>query len=483
MTRALGVAAMIVATAALLLAALAAAPAGAATKIATYQSKDCGSKAVTWRIGYRFYWKDSEGRTIERETNLGKLFTNYALDQAKAFAERVAEYSHCGVRVQMDIWDMEGAVWQAHDGNPFVGGPDSGYVLKGAPDANAFRAQNDYDMAFYRVPQTGRENYSGKTQGADVEMPMQKDVEYGPQTGLLFHEWLHGVEFFYTGKIAQGFPRGGVHGACNYRQYFQNCGYADEQYFAAMMRGEVPEGGGRFSGIKVEEWKKFGRPRAPVGLAGGDEEPYVGGVPPEEPRFEPTLTLEQVGRRVVGNSGVAGGAEFTLVDATSGRVAIRRSVTGSFEIEVPGGDYVACLYYGGDSYFSPSQVCERIEVARLLNELIELKERKKFGRALLSARGPARGARAELVWKFLKCTESEEPPPPIPLPRRAERRAVTCSSREVVRRVELGRERKLRAPKPRKSEKELLLDVAVPTFESGGKLYETEPGIGAYWSR
>lgn len=438
----------------------------AAKKIDTFRSsKDCGDKAVTWKIGYRFYWKDSEGRTLDRDTNLGKFFTNYALNEAKTFAQRVPEHSDCGVQVVLDVWDMEDAAWQAHDGSTFKG-QDGRLVLLGAPDAEDFRAQNDYDVAFYRVPRSGREAYSGRTQGLDVEMPMQTNVAYGPQVGLLFHEWLHTAEFFLTGKIAQGFPNGGVHGACNYRQYFPQCGYVDEQYFAAMMKGQVPEAGGRFSGIKVDEWKKFGRPRAP----GASASPSQGETmePPFEPAFEPRLSLEQDGRTLIGNATASGPLLVTLHDPDTGEVLRSREVEGSFELALEGGEYIACLYFAGDALFSSAQRCERVVVARPLDRFLDV-DKGRFGRATLTARGPALGRRALLRWTFVKCK----------LDRSSD---ISCAERVVMRSRRLKRSQELRAPKSRKGEQGVALDVLVGEFAAGGKLYETTPGgVGTYW--
>ena len=435
-----------------------------AKKMDTYRSKDCGGKAVTWKIGYRLYWKDSEGRTIDRNQNEG-FFTRFALQEAKQFAERVAAYSQCGVRVEIDVWDMEDTLWQAHDGQAFKFDAQNRLLPVGAPDALEFRESNDYDLAFFRMPRTYRERYSGTTQGRDVELPQQSNVPFGPSAGLLMHEFLHTAEFFYTGKIVQGFPKGGVHGSCNYRQHFPQCSeQVDEQFFAAFMRGEVPEGGGRFSGIRPAEWKQFGRPRAPGSGGHASQDGHL--EPPDEPLYQPELRLERDGNVLIGDTGADGQVELTLYDAASGRLVKRRRFDGSFQLALTGGDYLACLYFPGDALFGAAQRCERVTVTRKLNRFLDVR-RDGFGRGILTARRHAVGRSAVLYWLLFRCSG------PVS--------NLECKERVVTRRIRLRRKQTIVAPKLRPRENAIAVDVEVREFRSGGVLWATTPGVGAIW--
>src|SRR5262245_20078000 len=184
----------------------AAAPARADSLVANFHTPGCAGAPV-WRIGYRLYWSDDHGRAASR--------AGYAalLDHARVFAAGVGGASGCAVRVRIDVYD-EGTAW------PATSSPTA-YPR----DTDAFQRRHGYDAVFARFPQMGDEGYSGvahsvlplnfraKFPGSASELTPWGAVE--PESGTLWHEWLHLVVGFYA-RVRQGWPANDVHGACQH---------------------------------------------------------------------------------------------------------------------------------------------------------------------------------------------------------------------------------------------------------------------------
>lgn len=447
------------------------AAAQAPAPVVTYQSERACEGAPTWRFAYRLYSRDSEGRTLD----LAGGERNYVLGQAKSFADDVANFSDCGVRALVDVYE-ETAAWPAHG----AGGSEQ---ARFPDDAVSFRNNGRYDTVFYRVPRTGKERYAAYTNYRDVELPAQQNG-YGPWAPLLFHEWLHGVVGFYA-RIEQGWPRDDVHGACNYKEHFQRCGYVDTQYFAAMMKGQVPAGGGRFLGIKKEEWARFGTPVSPKSRQ--DTENLDTLPPPvEDERQAPNLRLDFLWpNRVAGSFEAPGPVELLIYDPHTRELLDKATVDSHFEAVLRPGRYLACMFWAGDEEFYAAQECIEVHPGEKVDRLLELRRHGRFGEALLRARGVVVGEDATATWRFSRCEQTPPVVPPEPARSGVLRRAVSCAETRTVRReIVLEKRTRLESPKPRKGENGLTLDVDVHEFNAEGHPHVTQPGsLGTAWSR
>ena len=215
----------------------------AATKVATFATPGCAA-APEWRIGYRFYFRDTAGRVLERDAGYEQ-----ALQAAEDFAADVGELSECGARVSIDVFDEGDAAWPAERGIA------AGAAGRFPDDAAAFRASGDYDHGFYRLPSDGP-GCGGSTDYIDAEFPVGTGTGCGPQGTpwrmLLMHEWLHAMVFAHP---RADWPTGDVHGGCALG-YTEPC-LVNRRYFGDLMTGRVLEGG-VLRGIRNEQWSDTG---------------------------------------------------------------------------------------------------------------------------------------------------------------------------------------------------------------------------------
>lgn len=236
------------------LAALLVAPnaSNAETRIATYTTPGC-SGAPIWRIGYRMYFTGG-GPALSRG-NLPR-----AKEAANEFTRLVGSFSQCGVRAQVDVYDMGSASWSGD------------YPA----DADDFRRRNKYDAGFYRHPLDNPNathastNYTDAEFGVDHAQDLDTSSPYGdPWQILLMHEWLHMVVNFYD---QVQWPTNDVHGAAEHGYTPRDAyDYPDTRYFADMMSGRVRENG-KLLGIKPGQWAYYGTPTRPLHQpSGGDE--------------------------------------------------------------------------------------------------------------------------------------------------------------------------------------------------------------------
>ena len=216
------------------------ATASAAVALGTIGGNPCDAPRVTWRIGYRLYWRDDAGNTTDRAA------LPAVEKELRTFLNRFQEDTNCVLAVEVAVWDMQDAVWpsgltQSHYATP----PD---------DQRTFLAAHDYDSAFYRVPAHGGEGYAGITNRYDRALtpwtiftvdPSGRSYPYDPPNDpwnmLMFHEFMHQIVGFYA--PLQGWPTGDVHAGASYG-YTDNP-YVNEAYFAAMLQGRVRENGAR----------------------------------------------------------------------------------------------------------------------------------------------------------------------------------------------------------------------------------------------
>jgi hypothetical protein len=466
-----------------LIAALAASTAPAATAqarelLATYESAKGCPGAPTWRFGYRIYNRDTEGRTFNFAVK-----DSWLLRHAKSFVDDVANFSDCGVRAHMQVWE-ESEPWPANPGSPDNFKPGD---RRFPPDAEQFRTDNRLDTVFYRVPQTGREDYAAITNYRDVELIGTPNDNYNPWAPLLFHEWLHGVHRFY-GKIAQGWAPNPatdpVHAACDYRTQFKQCGLVDTEYFSALMTGQVAIGGGRHVGIRKEEWAKFGTPTSPTPLTAGRVDELTELPPPEE-RLSPNLRISfHRPNRVVGNFEAPGPVTLYVYSERTGRLLDHKTYDEPFEARLVAGRYTACILFAGDAEYEPAQECVQAHPVHSVDHLVELRK-TGFAKAKLKARGVARDRRAAAVWTFARCTETPPSVPGVEVPTRSQMRAASCEPGRTVRReLTLAKSTKLAAPDRRPGENLVMLDVEVYEFNADGHLHAARPGsLGLYWER
>jgi hypothetical protein len=229
----------------------------AETPVASYSTTGCPN-APHWRIAYRMYFADSEGRITSRSAIAA------AETSIQDYVDDVGNDSACGVAATVDVFDEGDTVWPAS--------PDSQTL---PADTQSFLQQGDYDWVFYRFP-SNAESYCAETVATSTPnasvFPVDPDGRLGcaggPSSGdclcepwavLMEHEWLHAVVAFYSPR--EGWPTPDVHGACAHG-YGTNCS-TDEHYFADMMQGKVAENG-LTRGIEPDEWALQGTPAHPI---------------------------------------------------------------------------------------------------------------------------------------------------------------------------------------------------------------------------
>lgn len=213
---------------------LSAGTASAQTKVAEYATAGCDG-ATTWRVGVRIYEIGDEKRAE-------------ALKQFDEFVQNVGRWSQCGVRIQADVFSMDGVAW----GNLDPGG----YPV----DADAFRATG-YDTGFFIYPARG-EDFVGETNYRDAKFPAE--VGGQPYLTTFTHEWLHEVVHFYdqANWPAKIDNEDIVH---TYRTFGAYPSTYDGviAFFADVMVGRVGPAG---YGMKPDQWAFWGTPRAPLNL-------------------------------------------------------------------------------------------------------------------------------------------------------------------------------------------------------------------------
>jgi hypothetical protein len=315
--------------------AVAVAPAARAdTRVASFHTPGCAG-ATIWRIGYRLYWTDDHGHVASRAGY------DAILDHARVFAAKVGPASSCAVRVRIDVYDEGAAVW-----------PESSSLTAYPPDTDAFQRLHGYDAVFARFPQVGDEGYSGvahsvlplnfraKFPGSAEPLTPWGAVE--PESGTLWHEWLHLVVGFYA-HPRQGWPAADVHGAC---AHGYACTGIDERYFADLMTGRVMEGT-TARGILPDEWA-------------------YSGTPMHAHHQNPGLFVRVRTNNAGWNPGVRR-VVFTYADAGSGRRVYRRDVThGGWTLTppVPAGLYRVCLTSGASDRYVAGRYCDTYRVRR-----------------------------------------------------------------------------------------------------------------------
>jgi len=183
-----------------------------------------------------------------------KLFRELTLE-AQEFADTVGKFSECGIRVEIDLYDMGD---ESYDGD--VGGA--------APDDVSFLRAGRYDSAFYVFPYDGVAYY-GWTDYPVGELSsssyfphsMQENVGEAQAWSLfLMHEWLHEVVGFYHHV---SWPADDVHGALAHGYRSREYGeFVNPDFFRDMMRGKVEENG-ELLGIRPDQYAYFGVPTMP----------------------------------------------------------------------------------------------------------------------------------------------------------------------------------------------------------------------------
>ena len=248
----------------------------AGTYLGSYITPGC-EQAPVWKIGYRFFWRNDRGMT--RPTS----DIPEAMESARLFADKVGQFSECGVKISFDFFDEGEAV--------FTGGYNvaSGWVQA---DSETF-AGTHYDYAFYRAPDVA--TVSGVTNFRDAFFPISASEEgSAPWWGLQMHEWLHGVVNFYS-HIQQGWPFEDVHGGCQRSDYIaRDPGYGCmvlPSWFADMMTGRVVENGVS-KGILQPEWAYFGTPLNPLHVPTKTTQQ-----PPQQHQRKPILRLRRANGR------------------------------------------------------------------------------------------------------------------------------------------------------------------------------------------
>ncbi|MCW2961853.1 MAG: hypothetical protein JWM90_2240 [Thermoleophilia bacterium] len=233
--------------------------ASAMDTVTTIETPGCAG-AVTWRIGYQLYWGDTDGRTLDR-TALDSV-----LAATRDFAGRVGTGSECGIRVAIDVYDMQDAMWQQPIGR----------FPAANPERDSFRELHEYDVLFLRYPETGLETYLGATNYQEAWFPTTAPGNGAPWVSLLTHEWLHDVVNHYPASTL-GWPDGDVHGRCNHPAYCGAGSLGEMAYYADMTRGRVQRADGTHAGMLPGEYAAAGTPAHPMPKPTATTPPHITG--------------------------------------------------------------------------------------------------------------------------------------------------------------------------------------------------------------
>jgi hypothetical protein len=214
----------------------------------TVSTPGCAS-AATWRIGYRVYFTSGE---LSFSPDLFEALVH----EAGEFANIVGEFSECGLRVEIDIFNMGDTQYKA--------GNDSG-----APDEVHFVRRGGYDGAFYVFPYSGRA-YTGWTSYTTGETASSSYFPHSVKQNrdqaqawslFLMHEFLHQVVHFYRHV---SWPADDVHGAIRHGYRSSEYGeFVNPNYFRDLMSGKVEEDG-KLLGIRPEQYAYYGVPSQPL---------------------------------------------------------------------------------------------------------------------------------------------------------------------------------------------------------------------------
>ena len=391
-----------------------------AAPVAAVETPGCEQAAI-WRIAYRLYWRNPAGATLDRAT------LPEVQSAAETFARQVGEFSQCGVRVRLELYDEGDAVFAGVRSDGEFDPPDDTWEL---------RDQGDYDAVFHRAPAVGNEGYAGQTDFTSIYFPVPAgDEREGsrPWAGLQMHEWLHNVVSFY-GEISQGWPREDVHGASNYPPH---AGMVDMDYFAEMMSGRVLEPDGSKRGILPHEYGYFGTPRHPL-------------------HVDPGLSVEmQEGHVTASANDVDGPVVLTLTNTATNQVVLQRAVRPEESVQPAPGHYRACASFAGTTRFRPAEACTTGTIHADVAKLISVRKARGRGPALsLRSHAPLTGRRATIRWSYTSgCS------------------VLGCRVRVIKRRVTLKPSAKLRAPRARRRGEYLAATVDVSTFTIDGIRY------------
>jgi len=214
-------------------------PASAQTPSHTFVTPGCAG-APTWTFAFPLYFRDAHGRQLDRERKLVEV-----LPRIEQFASWVGEFSECGVRASVDVYDMADAAWPTDRRRP----------------ANVSTLLENHDTAFFMYPARGDEPFVGQTDYSTAIFPAPLGDPGGqPYPITMVHEWLHIVHSFCTTRAGVDWPRGDVHADFASYGYEQNYQGALD-FYRDLMRGSVPENG-RLLGMRREQWSRCGTPTA-----------------------------------------------------------------------------------------------------------------------------------------------------------------------------------------------------------------------------
>lgn len=221
---------------------------------ATLQSSTECPAAPKWHMAMLEFFENSTGGTLPR----GKTVDNYRTLGMKAFLDGLATETGCALWADVDIYDMGAEIYPS---NSFPSSIHKTFISKG------------YDVVMYRYPDFGeRESFLGMASSERwIVFPVAgRDIIYGaPWISLIWHEWLHQVEFVaLRKKLELGLPTDGVHYRYSSNPYYLNIGQTLGLYESVMTfykdltAGRVPIEGKKY-GFTKKDFSWIGTPSNP----------------------------------------------------------------------------------------------------------------------------------------------------------------------------------------------------------------------------
>lgn len=223
-------------------------------KILTISSPACPAGA-RWKIAMLEFFANSDGGKTSRGNPL-----NLYRAEVQNFVNEISQASMCSVSADVDVWDMEEAIYPVADEPPQ--GVQKVFIDKG------------YDVVMYRYPDHGqRVTFLGRAGARWIQFPVtlaDANLAYGaPWITLIWHEWLHAAVSNLAGRSEQGLPPDDVH-----FEFWKSDQYTQipDAWTRAMAFYRDLTGGrvlvaGRLTGFTAKDLSNWGTPARPINHA------------------------------------------------------------------------------------------------------------------------------------------------------------------------------------------------------------------------
>ena len=221
---------------------------------ATLQSSTECPAAPKWHMAMLEFFENSTGGTLPRGTTVD----SYRNFEMKSFLDGLATETGCALWADIDFYDMGSEVFPS---NSFPSEIHKSFLSKG------------YDVVMYRYPDFGeRKTFVGMASSERwIVFPVtSQDIIYGaPWISVIWHEWLHQVEFVaLSKKLELGLPKDGVHYVFSSNPYYlsigENSGWWESSmtFYKDLTAGRVPIEGKKY-GFTKKDFSWIGTPSNP----------------------------------------------------------------------------------------------------------------------------------------------------------------------------------------------------------------------------